>query len=465
MFPETVRIVLLQYSIQAILALIIMLILRKFYRQYQNKYFRFWSLSWMALSINMLGSSVTLANAFLLPLTNPFRLVSSIITVAAGFIQLLWLFMGSYELSRDKKFNTYIAKIISICIIPIAIILVLGFYADTDPDASALRIFLRVGIKSFLAGIIFIISAIFLAKKFQTGIGIKFIIISFLCYGILQFNFFIVSIAEINNHEYAAQLPYFMGDVDLFLQCIMGLGMIISVLEIEQDSLKKANNELDTFLYRSSHDLRAPLTTISGIVQVLKYEEDEEKKNNYLNLIDERVDQADNVIKDIITLRKGQKLSLNIKEIDLEKEIVKEIDLLKSPVKKMPDFKLETIGDQVIQTDAERLHTVLTNVLSNCIKYHNYDQENPWIKIQSNRNEEGIKLTISDNGSGIEKKHLSKIFDMFYRANKSSSGSGLGLYLVKDALRVMKGSIEVHSEEKIGTDFHLFIRDVKPESV
>jgi signal transduction histidine kinase len=347
MFPEAVRIVLLQYSIQAILALIIMLILRKFHRQYQNEYFQFWSLSWMAFSINMLGSAISLANAFLFTLNHPFRLITSVITIVAGFIQLLWLFMGSYELSRNKKFNSLVAKIIGLCIIPIAIVLVMGFYSDSDTSAGPIRIFLRVGIKSFFAGIIFIGSAIFLAKMFRTGIGIKFIMISFLLYGLLQFNFFIVSIAEIYEHDYAAHLPYFMGDVDLFLQCLMGLGMIISVLEIEQDNLKKANNELDTFLYRSSHDLRAPLTTISGIVQVLKYEKNEEKKDDYLNLIDERVDQADNVIKDIITLRKGQKLSLNIKEIDFEKEIVKEFDLLKSPIKKC---QISSLKSKVIKS-------------------------------------------------------------------------------------------------------------------
>lgn len=459
MFPEAIRIVLLQYGIQAVLALIIMLILRKFYRQYQNEYFQYWSFSWMALSINMLGSAVTLANAFLLPLNHPFRLFSSVITISAGFLQVLWLYMGSFELSQSKRFNPVAAKIIAISILPIAIVLVMGFYSD--PEAGDLRIFLRVGIKSFFAGIIFIIISILLSKMIQTGIGIKFILVSFLLYGLLQFNFFIVCVAKIYDHAYAAHLPYFMGDVDLFLQCLMGLGMIISVLEIEQDSLKKANNELDTFLYRSSHDLRAPLTTISGIVQVLKMEKNSEKNEIYLNLINERIDQADNVIKDIITLRKGQKLSLNIQEVDLEKELVKEFDLLKSPAIESPELQLELTGSQMIATDPERLHTVLTNILSNSIKYHNDNQKNRWIRVESTRGDSGITLIISDNGLGIEQKHLPRIFEMFYRANQSSNGSGLGLYLVKDALEVMGGTIEIQSEKGVGTDFKLFLKDFK----
>jgi len=305
-------------------------------------------------------------------------------------------------------------------------------------------------------------SSAFLFNRSKTGIGIKFIIFAFLVYGLLQFNTFINDASIVMGGQYSLAFPYYLsGGIDLFLQSLMGLGMIISVLEIEQDNLKKANNELDTFLYRSSHDLRAPLTTISGIVQVLKLESDEEKKKDYLILIDQRVTQADNVIKDIITLRKGQKLGLNIKEVDLKKELEKEFDLLKSPSAKPLDFHISVEGDQLLKTDPERLHTIITNILSNSIKYHNYDQKNPWIRVQSIRREDGIDLSISDNGVGIDDKHLSKIFEMFYRANKTSTGSGLGLYLVKDAIDLMKGTIEVHSEKNIGTDFRLFLKNLK----
>lgn len=462
LFPESVQIVLFQTLIQALLALVIMLILRKFHLQYKNDYFQYWSWSWLALIINMVGSGIALANAFTLPLTHPFRIFISIITLCTGLLQILWLFIGSYELSIERKINKTRIWFLVFIILPISIIL--AFLYFDDPNNGDIRILLRIGIKSFFGGAIFIISSFLLFKRSRTGIGVKFIIFAFLAYGILQFNAFINNLVQVIGGSYYLGIPFYVsGSLDIFLQALMGLGMIISVLEIEQDNLKKANTELDTFLYRSSHDLRAPLTTISGIVQVLKGEKNEEKKQHYLELINERVDQADNVIKDIITLRKGQKLSLNIVEVDLEKEIVSEFDMLKSPIKKAPELQLEIKGDQRIFTDSERLHTVLTNILSNSIKYHNYNQKNPWIRVMSKREEGGILLTIADNGLGIEKRHLNRIFEMFYRANKSSTGSGLGLYLVKDAISVMKGSIEIQSEKDMGTDFTIFLKNLEAD--
>ncbi len=440
--------------------MVIMVILRKFYIQYKNDYFQYWSWSWLALAVNMIASGLALANAFLLPLDHPFRITISVIAVCASFLQILWLFIGSYELSKEQKVSKTWTWITAFAILPLSIILV-SLYFD-DPDSGNIRILLRVGVKSLFGGIVFITSAIFLFNRSKTGIGVKFIIFAFLVYGLLQFNTFLNDVSQTLEGHYNFALPFYLsGGIDIFLQALIGLGMIISVLEIEQDNLKKANNELDTFLYRSSHDLRAPLTTISSIVQVLKSEADPAKSENYLNMIGDRVEQADNVIKDIITLRKGQKETLNIKEIDLGLEIQKEYDLLKSFDKANPELQLELKGNQVIYTDPERLHTVLTNILSNSIKYHNYDQKKLWISISSVRIEGGIKLRIADNGLGIEEKHLSRIFEMFYRASKSSTGSGLGLYLVKDALEMMGGTIEIHSEKNVGSDFTIFIRDLK----
>lgn len=412
----------------------------------------------------MFGTSLSLANVFFFPLDNPFRILISILTVCASFLQILWLFTGSYELSKEKIISKTWTWLSAFLILPLSIVLVFLYY--DDPEAGSYRILFRVGIKSLAGGIIFIVSSILLIRRSKSGIGVKFIIFAFSLYGILLFNTFIIELSDVIGYSYNFKMPYYVnGGLELFLQALMGLGMIISVLEIEQDNLKKANTELDTFLYRSSHDLRAPLTTILGIVEVLKIEENKVKTSQYLELINERVDQADNVIKDIITLRKGQKLGLNLKELNISEEITKEYDMLRSPIKEMPELLMEIEGDQTINTDLERLHTVLTNILSNSIKYHKYNQKHPWIKVKSARNEDGIELTISDNGTGIDEKHLKHIFEMFYRANKSSTGSGLGLYLVKDALNVMKGSIEVNSVKDIGTDFKIFIRNLESESV
>ena len=347
MIPEAVKVVFVQYAIQGLLALVIMLILRKFYRQYRNDFFDYWSWSWLALFVNMIGSCVALANAFLLPLDHPIRLTVSLITVVASFLQILWLYAGTREISRTKKINRKLLRVITVLIIPISIVLV--FIAYNNPEGGEIFAYFSQGwIRSMLAGILFIVCAKMLWNIAKTGIGIRFILFSFVAYGLLQLNYFVVASSRIYEVTYGGEVPYFMGAIDIFLQAVMGLGMIISVLEIEQHNLKKANTELDTFLYRSSHDLRSPLTTISGIVSAIRLAESEKKVDEYLSAIDERVLQADNVIRDIITLRKGQKQDLAISEIDLEKEIKAEFSTLIDPNIVQPELSISAVGSPIL---------------------------------------------------------------------------------------------------------------------
>ncbi len=455
MLPQPVLIVIVQYVVQALMALVIMLILRKFYRQYQNEFYRYWSMSWLALFITMIGSCAALANAFLLPLEHPIRLLISGVTLYASFLQIAWLYAGTREISRTRKINKHQMRIFLIAALPVCILLVMLQY--DDPNGGDFRIFYRVGIKSLLAGGIFVICALMLKKISKSGIGIRFIIFSFILYGLMQLNYFVVTLSEINNFTYGAELPFFMGALELFLQALMGLGMIISVLEIEQHSLKKANIELDTFLYRSSHDLRAPLTTISGIISMIKLTDDQKKIDEYHDAIESRIGQVDNVIRDILTLRKGQKTDLSVAELNLEDEIKKEFDHLIDPNEKNPALEVVSEGNSVIRTDPARLHTILTNVLSNSIKYHDLVRDDPKVMVQIIGGDDGLEFSISDNGSGIEQRHLPKIFDMFYRASQSSKGTGLGLYLVKDAVDHLKGNIGVRSEKGIGTTFDIHL--------
>ncbi len=457
-FAESTFIVISLYIVQALLALIIILILRRFYKEYQNKYFEYWSWSWLAMIFNMIGSALALRNVFIYPAEHPFRLSVSAITIAAGIIQVFWLYAGSYELSLRKRLNQRNIIILSVTAIPIAILLVFAYLKV--PEAINQRIFFRVGIKALLSAVAFITSSILIGRLWKIGIGVRFITVAFLLYGLEQLNYFISALEFYTNIESPINFPYYLGVYDLFFQSMMGMGMIISMLEFERYGLKKANKELDTFLYHSSHDLRAPLTTISGIISAIKTTKDKSIIKEFLEAAEARIAQADNVIRDIITLRRGQKTDVEIREIDLKKEIKHQLDLLIAPNSKAPEFSVSEIGSTKVYTDPIRLHTVLINLISNAIKYHDYSKSNPKVDISLCQVDGGIKLKIADNGPGIDEKHLSKIFDMFYRANQSSTGTGLGLYLVKDALDKMKGTIKVDSKKDVGTTFDIFIKNL-----
>ncbi|MEQ9402204.1 MAG: HAMP domain-containing sensor histidine kinase [Cyclobacteriaceae bacterium] len=457
MLNESTIVVLFQYAAQAMLAFLVMFLLNRFYKNYQNKYFQYWSWSWLGLMVYLIGSSVALASVFYLSTTHPLRTISSAITVGAGLFQALWLFIGSYELSHEKKFARKPVQIASLLIIPLALGLVFAFI--NNPEAAVNRIFLRVGVKSFILGISFVFSASLIYKLRKSGIGIKFIIVAFLLYGLQQFNYFFSFLAPVLEFDYPLETPYYLGIFDFLLQTIMGIGMIINVLEVERLNLKKTNVELDTFLYRASHDLRAPLTAIKGLTSAARQINEKKEVANFIDLIQIKTDQADQVIRDIITLRKGQKVGLNIKRVNLNKLVTDYFNMVTSPVNKK--VVLHVDSDQyIISSDPDRLQTIISNLISNAIKYHDMSQPEPSIRVDMQRTSDGVMMKIADNGKGIDEKHLPKIFDMFYRANTDSKGSGLGLYLVKDALTSIESKIEVTSVPGVGTSFKLYLKNL-----
>ncbi|MEP1096851.1 MAG: HAMP domain-containing sensor histidine kinase [Cyclobacteriaceae bacterium] len=458
MLNQASSIILVQNIAQATLAFIVMFLLNRFYKNYQNKYFQYWSWSWLGLMVHMVGSTITLASVIHLGPYNSFRTPISIITVMAGLFQSMWLLIGSYELSRQREFDKKWVRLSSVLIFILAFVLVLLY--NKDPDSGLQRIFLRVGVKSLFSGFTFIFSAILISRLRHSGIGVKFIFAAFLIFGLEQINYFLSFLAPVAGFSHIFETPYYLGIIDFLLQAVMGIGMIISVLELERDKLKKANSELDTFLYRSSHDLRAPLTAILGLTNAIKRMKDREDVKEFLDLIQIKVQQADKVIKDIITLRKGQQVGLTISKVNVTETVSRIFDMLSSPASKKIKLDLASVQYMLV-TDQEKLDTALGNVLSNAIKYHNLDQPNPKISVLIKRIENGLELRIEDNGIGIEEKYLSKIFNMFYRANKNSQGSGLGLYLTKDAITQIGGKIEVYSTIGVGTTFKLTLKNLQ----
>jgi signal transduction histidine kinase len=119
---------------------------------------------------------------------------------------------------------------------------------------------------------------------------------------------------------------------------------------------------------------------------------------------------------------------------------------------------------QVFYTSATRLDIILNNLFSNAIKYADLHKEEPRLEVSIKFPDNKAEIKISDNGEGISSEALPKIFDMFYRASESGSGSGLGLYIVKEAIQKLNGTISVKSELGKGTEFFVTIPDmaVKP---
>lgn len=221
--------------------------------------------------------------------------------------------------------------------------------------------------------------------------------------------------------------------------------------------LKKINAELDRFVYSASHDLRAPLVSIQGLSRLAIEESQSDVDKKYFKLINDRIVRLDDFIRDIIeysrnarTERKPELFSIN----SMIHEVIENLKYMEGADRIA--FLVSTSVEEVY-SDKNRLKVVLSNIISNAIKYHNLNQENPRVEIVVNLSESTVNICIQDNGIGIQDEAREKIFDMFYRATDRSGGSGLGLYIVKEIIERLDGRISVNSVFGEGTTFEVCI--------
>ncbi len=236
-------------------------------------------------------------------------------------------------------------------------------------------------------------------------------------------------------------------------------------LQQQNEELKKKNSELDHFAYRVSHDLRAPLTSALGLLQILQEEPDAVKQREYAGAIQRSLLRLDRLIQEATHLTRNARTELSVKAIDLPALITEVVDSQQHS-KEFSTVNVRIEVNQAVDfyTDSDRLRIVLNNLITNAVKYHFPFREQSYVRINVATDQQGATLVIEDNGIGIKERHLGKIFDMFYRATDRQPGSGLGLYLVKETIEKLYGSVEVRSMYEQGTTFVVRLPNLK-ESV
>ncbi len=213
-------------------------------------------------------------------------------------------------------------------------------------------------------------------------------------------------------------------------------------IRLKNIHLEKTNSELDCFVYSASHDLRAPLLSILGIVNISRYEKPGQRVADYLTLIDSQVLKLDRFIMDIINYSHNARTEVDEQPVNFDHvlEGVREnLSFMEGAEKIKWEKEIETGFEW--KTDKYRIGTVLHNLLSN--------------KIGMRKNCSNCCITIRDNGVGIPQEHHQRVFDMFYRAHDHSNGSGLGLYIVKEIVAKMNGTIQLQSQPGQGSTFTL----------
>ncbi|MBE9461257.1 hybrid sensor histidine kinase/response regulator [Dyadobacter subterraneus] len=225
--------------------------------------------------------------------------------------------------------------------------------------------------------------------------------------------------------------------------------------------LEKAYEELDKFVYSASHDLRAPLMSVLGIVNLALMEDDVESQNEYLELIKQSVKKLDTFIINIIDYYKNARGVATMTPIDFE-ELVNDVT---EAIKYLPEFEnIDMITDitqtGVFESDVMKLRIIFNNLITNAVKFQDPRKEKSYIKLSIRATPTNTLITFEDNGLGIKKDDLEKIFKMFYRAGATNSGSGIGLYIVHEAINKLEGKIKVTSTLGEGSIFEIDIPSI-----
>jgi signal transduction histidine kinase len=219
------------------------------------------------------------------------------------------------------------------------------------------------------------------------------------------------------------------------------------------EELKRSNEELDRFVYSVSHDLRSPLLSMGGIVDITREETEEELTREHMTMLKGSISRLDNFIGEILSYSRNASGGLKVSTVDFKQlltEISNDLRYMSGNAKRV-DILVDIDQQDEFHTDHGRFRIIMNNLISNAIRYHNPHADNPYVKIRATAGRQTTLIEIEDNGIGIPAKHQEKVFEMFYRVSENSCGSGLGLYIVKETVEKLKGNIRIESSEGIGT--------------
>lgn len=230
----------------------------------------------------------------------------------------------------------------------------------------------------------------------------------------------------------------------------------ISLIRKTKENLKSANTELEIYVYKASHDLRGPLASILGLISVGRMEIKDEIALNYLEMLNKSAKKLDTTLAELV---KGMK----IKDIHVFDDVIHFEDLISGVLKMFehyPGYSWLKVSINItvpnnFVSNRFIIETIFQNLIENAIKYQNLKENNSILKIDVLQVANKLKIKVEDNGIGIDSSVQDKIFDMYFRGTDASTGSGLGLYLVKKSIDKLNGQIRLTSTLNQGTTFYV----------
>jgi signal transduction histidine kinase len=444
---ETIDIVVAQtpvlYLAQLVLGLGIGFMLTYFSRVYSRIYLHTWSFSAYTFCVHAIAFAY-LTSTFG---TDPvLRAVAGLISTVFHSLHLSFAFIGVYEAIHRKRIKPTANRLLIALAIGVGVINTAAFAIDPKDFIY------QVGTLDLLTFGCFFVSGCMLLLARRHGIGVNLVAMCFIAYGLAHLYDLSAVIMFIMGRTMV--LSGILGIIKIVVTGLVGFGLIIWLLEDEQAELRKTNKELDKLIYSTSHDLKAPVASVLGLIAVARINLIDEKTSEFLRLIEDRVKKLDRVIGDILGLWRVRKSELKYEIVDFNALLADSMADVKflAGGKNIDIRYLESSSNRFVG-DYSLTKMVLGNLLSNAVKYHSPNKPDPYIQVLFEKAMGKVSFSVADNGEGIDEQHHQKIFDMFYRASENSNGTGLGLYIVKETLARIGGSVELESKKGRGTTF------------
>ncbi len=218
--------------------------------------------------------------------------------------------------------------------------------------------------------------------------------------------------------------------------------------------LEEKNNTLDAFVYRASHDIKGPLNSIIGLTNIALKESEGTKYKEYFDHINKNSIRLKNLVTDLLQLSRVEQQGPEKKEID----IASMLDEIILSFSNLPDFNRVKISKDLPAvskcfSDERMVYSILQNLTENAIKYQDKSKSTSILNIRIEVTKESFLFIFEDNGLGIPEEVKGRIFDMFYKVENSSNGTGLGLYIVKTSVQKLGGTIELDTQLGRGSIF------------
>lgn len=223
-------------------------------------------------------------------------------------------------------------------------------------------------------------------------------------------------------------------------------------LKEKNQKLQKLHSEMNQFVYSLSHELRGPLMSISGVSKLAKMEVNDPNVLEFFEMIDTATGKLDDFIYKMLDFYRSTKIDNKIAEIHF-REILDQQLLAFSEKFDLSGFHLETQVNQetLFFSDDAKIRVILNNLFSNAVQFQKEQPGEKRICLTVNVHEGKAHIVLEDNGIGIDERHRDEVFNLFTRATQKNVGTGLGLYMVKEAVEQMGGQIFLESEVNVGT--------------